>query len=170
MVDVGPVTMRAGIIEMEQFRRETETMRRFEDFVDRAVKFNPQRRPEHLRYSLLHSLKPVKDGWTWKQDHRRRPQMEQVAQMTEEQRTAAGEARAAQMWADLEAIRLPTLLLRGALSKILSAESAGQIVARMADCEYAVVPRAGHSVQGDNPRDFARALDAFVTRRLERAD
>ena len=170
VVDVGPVTMQAGIIEMEQFRQETETMRRFDDFLDRAVKFNPQRRPEHLRYSLLHSLKQVPDGWTWKQDHRRRPQMENVAKMTEEQRQAAGAERAAQMWADLEAIKLPTLLMRGALSKILSAEAAGQIVARMADCEYVVVPRAGHSVQGDNPRDFARALDAFVTRRLERED
>lgn len=166
VVDVGPVTMQAGVIEMEQFRQETETMRNFDDFLDRAVKFNPQRRPAHLRYSLLHSLKQVEDGWTWKQDHRRRPQMEQMATMTDEQPKAAGEARAAQMWADLEAIKLPTLLMRGAVSKILSAEAAGQIVARMADCEYVVIPRAGHSVQGDNPRDFARALDAFVTRRV----
>lgn len=167
VVDVGPVTMQAGIIEMEQFRQETETMRNFDAFLDRAVKFNPQRRPEHLRYSLLHSLKQVDDGWTWKQDHRRRrPQTEQLARASEAELKAAGEARAAQMWADLDAITLPTLLMRGALSKILSAEDAGQIVARMADCEYVVIPRAGHSVQGDNPRDFARALDAFVTRRV----
>ena len=109
---------------MEQFRQETETMRNFDDFLDRAVKFNPQRRPAHLRYSLLHSLKQVEDGWTWKQDHRRRPQMEQIAKMSEAERKAAGEARAARMWADLEAIKLPTLLMRGALSKILSAEAA----------------------------------------------
>ena len=28
----------------------------------------PNRAPEHLRYSLTHSLKQVDDGWTWKQD------------------------------------------------------------------------------------------------------
>ncbi|MBM3139971.1 MAG: alpha/beta hydrolase [Chloroflexi bacterium] len=167
IVDIAPVTMQQGVIEMEQFRRETETMRRFEDFLDRAVKFNPQRRPAHLKYSLLHSLKPVADGWTWKQDHRRRPQMEG---MSEEQMKAARDERARQMWADLDRIALPTLLMRGAISKILSPEAAREVLARMAGCEYVVVPRAGHSVQGDNPRDFARALDAFATRRLERRD
>jgi pimeloyl-ACP methyl ester carboxylesterase len=166
VVDIAPITMQQGLIEMEQFRHETETMRRFEDFLERAVKFNPQRRPEHLKYSLLHSLKQVDDGWTWKQDHRARPQ---AAGMTDEQRKAAGAARAAQMWADLEAIKIPTLLMRGEISKILSAEAAREVVSRMADCELVVIPGAGHSVQGDNPRDFARALDAFATRRTRRA-
>ncbi len=167
IVDIGPVTMQQGLIEMEQFRHETETMRRFEDFLDRAVKFNPQRRPEHLQYSLLHSLKQVDDGWTWKQDHRRRPQMEGLS---EEQMKAAREQRAAQMWSDLEAIQLPTLLMRGEIGKILSPQAAREVVSRMTDCEYVVIPGAGHSVQGDNPRDFARALNAFATRRLRRAD
>ena len=70
IVDVGPAVMIEGRIEMEQFRNETETMRNFDDFVQRAIRFNPQRRPEHLRYSLLHSLKRVEDGWTWKQHQR----------------------------------------------------------------------------------------------------
>ena len=26
--------------------------------------------------------------------------------------------------------------------------------------------RAGHTVQGDNPKEFSRALDAFLVRRL----
>ncbi|MPZ97913.1 MAG: alpha/beta fold hydrolase [Dehalococcoidia bacterium] len=165
IVDIAPVTMQQGLIEMEQFRRETETMRRFEDFLERAVNFNPQRKPAHLKYSLLHSLKQVDDGWTWKQDHRRRPAMEG---MSEDEMKAARQQRAEAMWADVKRIEVPTLLMRGEISKILSPEAAADTVAAMSDCEQVVIPRAGHSVQGDNPRGFATELDAFVSKRVPR--
>ncbi len=162
VVDIAPVTMQAGLVEMEQFREDTETMHRFEDFLERAMHFNPQRKPDHLRYSLLHSLKPIEEGWTWKQDHRRRPMPENITkERIQELRTARAEA----MWSDVRAIETPTLLMRGALSNILSEEAAAGTVEAMPDCELVVVEGAGHSVQGDNPKDFAAGLDAFVTRR-----
>ena len=167
IVDVGPAVMLEGRLDMEQFRRETETMRTFDDFVDRAIAFNPQRRPAHLRYSLLHSLKQVEDGWTWKQDHRPRPDQQGTL---EERWRAEREDRARRMRADLGAIKQPTLLMRGEISKTLSREDAREAVSYMDDCEMVLIPRAGHSIQGDNPRDFARALDAFLTRRLALAD
>ncbi len=163
IVDVAPVVMREGQLEMEAFRRETETMRNFEDFLERAVKFNPQRKPAHLKYSLLHSLKQVEDGWTWKQDHRPRP--ETAAQADRERLQAGRREREESMWADVKAITTPTLLMRGALSKILSEEAANETVAAMTDAEQVLIPDAGHSVQGDNPKAFARELDAFVQRR-----
>lgn len=159
IVDVGPVVLQKGVLELEQFRHDTETLRRFEDFLERAVKFNPQRRPAHLRYSLLHSLKPVPDGWTWKQDHRPRPHGETLSN---EAVQAERERRSQALWQDAEAIQAPTLLLRGALSHILSDESALEMAQRMHSCHVAVIPGAGHSVQGDNPRAFAQELDQFV--------
>ena len=167
IVDSGPAVMREGQEQMEELRRTTETLRAFEDFVERAVRFNPARKPEHLRYSLLHSLKRVEDGWTWKQDHRPRPQ---APATTAEQLRAAAEERARWMRADLAAIHLPTLLMRGQVSKTLSAASAAEAITCLPDPELVVIPHAGHTVQGDRPKDFARALDAFLTRRLERAD
>jgi len=162
IVDIAPITMQEGILEMEAFRKETETMRTFEDFVERAVKFNPQRKPAHLKYSLLHSLKQVEDGWTWKQDHRRRESMEGL---TEEQQKAARTARAEALWSDVRGITTPTLLMRGEISKILSEESADAMVSAMVDAEQVVIPNAGHSVQGDNPQAFAQELHAFIQRR-----
>src|SRR5918998_644384 len=41
IVDVAPETMREGQIEMEQFRAATETLARFDDFLDRAMRFMP---------------------------------------------------------------------------------------------------------------------------------
>jgi len=162
VVDIAPVTMQEGILEMEAFRKETETMRNFEDFLERAVKFNPQRKPAHLKYSLLHSLKQVEDGWTWKQDHRRRESMEAL---TEEQQKQARAERAQSLWSDVRGITTPTLLMRGEVSKILSKEAADEMVKEMVDAEQVVIPGAGHSVQGDNPQAFARELHAFIERR-----
>lgn len=160
IVDVAPITEMQGQIEMEQFRRESETMRRFEDFLDRALKFNPHRRPEHLRYSLLHSLKEVPDGWTWKQD----PGVHAGTEGTDEERQAYRDARSAALLADIQAIRTPTLLMRGEISKILSAEGAAHMASHMSNCEVVVIPGATHNVQGDNPKDFATELDRFVQR------
>ena len=158
IVDVAPETMREGQIEMEQFRQATETLSRFEDFLDRAMKFMPHRAPEHLRYSLTHSLKQTPEGWTWKQDHRRR---EEQARSPEEQ--AAARARSTEaLWADVRAIRVPTLLFRGENSKILSEEVAERTVAAMANARLVVSPRATHHVHSDNPTDFAAALDSFL--------
>jgi pimeloyl-ACP methyl ester carboxylesterase len=166
VVDIAPVTMSIGLVEMEQFRQDTETMSRFEDFLERAIHFNPQRKPAHLKYSLLHSLKPVDDGWTWKQDHRRRMVPEG---MTEADQQQARELRSEALLTDVKAIRTPTLLLRGSNSKILSAEAAQAMVDAMTDCELQVIEGAGHSVQGDQPAAFAAAVDAYLTGRLDRA-
>lgn len=167
IVDIAPVTMQEGLMEMEAFRRETETMSRFEDFLERAVKFNPQRKPAHLKYSLLHSLKRVDDGWTWKQDHRPRPETAAPPSdaAAKEAMQAMRRERSESLWADVRAITTPTLLMRGAISKILSEEAAKETVAAMADAELVVIPDAGHSVQGDNPKAFAAELKAFIDRR-----
>lgn len=161
IVDIAPVTMQEGILEMEAFRRETETMSRFEDFLERAVKFNPQRKPAHLKYSLLHSLKQTTDGWTWKQDHRPRTALEQ----SEEQMKAARQHQSEALWADVRAITTPTLLVRGGISKILSPEAAAETVKAMKDAELVVIEGATHSVQGDQPEAFAKAALAWLERR-----
>ena len=160
IVDVGPELMRAGLMEMEQFAQATETLAGFEDFLERAIEFNPGRAPEHLRYSLTHALKQTAEGWTWKNDRRERPKRDEAAlKRSLEERTAA-------LWAAVRAIETPTLLMRGAESKVLSAEHAEAVVAAMAHAELVEIPRARHTVQGDNPADFAGALDAFLQRAL----
>ncbi len=163
IVDVGPRVMREGRLEMARFRRETETLSHFDDFLGRAVKFNPQRDPAHLRYSLLHSLKRVDGGWTWKQDLRGGTRDDDAVTAA---LPAEMEERARWMSADLRAIKIPTLLMRGAISNMLPPDAAAEVVELMDDCELAVIPGAGHSVQGDNPAAFAQTLDKFLSYRL----
>ena len=154
IVDVGPETMRAGQIEMEQFRHATETLERFDDFLDRAIKFMPHRPPSHLRYSLTHSLKQTADGrYTWKQDRRPRP-----SGVTDD-----AAARTDALWDDVRAIQQPTLLFRGAESKILAQDAAERMVKAMHSARLIVIPRATHNVHSDNPADFSRELDRFLS-------
>ncbi len=152
IVDVAPETMREGELEMEQFAQATQPLARFEDFLEQARRFLPHRPEAHLRYSLTHSLKRTPEGYTWKQDPRPRPRptAEQIAQ------------RRAALWDDVRAIRVPTLLFRGADSKILSHEVAERTVKSMPDARLVVIPRATHNVHSDNPADFARELDSFL--------
>jgi esterase len=160
IVDVGPETMREGIVEMEQFRRATEVLDRFDDFLERAVRFMPHRPVAHLRYSLTHSLKRTPEGgYTWKQDHRPRPGVAQ----TDAEREAANTARAEALAADVAEIRTPTLLFRGAESKILAHDAAERMVKQLGDARLVVIPRATHNVHSDNPGDFARELDRFLS-------
>lgn len=160
IVDVAPETMREGQIEMEQFRQETETLGSFEDFLERAQKFLPHRAPEHLRYSLTHSLKRTPDGrFTWKQDHRRR----RMPEMSDEERARLREERANALWRDLRSIDKPTILFRGEWSKILSPEVARQVIHTMPNARLVEIPRATHNVHSDNPKDFAATLDEFLS-------
>jgi esterase len=158
IVDIAPETMREGQIEMEQFRRETETLSRFDDFLDRAIRFMPHRAPEHLRYSLTHSLKQTEQGWTWKQDHRPRP----TADLGDSERAAARAQSADALWTDVRRIQIPTILLRGGNSKILAAAVAERTVAAMGNARLVVIPEATHNVHSDNPAAFAAALDSFL--------
>jgi pimeloyl-ACP methyl ester carboxylesterase len=164
IVDVAPESMRAGLVEMEAFRSETETLDSFEAFLNRAMKFMPHRAPEHLRYSLTHALKQTEDGrCTWKQDHR--PRLHNV-DLSDAERIAVQDARAEALWDDLRSIAQPTLLFRGADSKILSVEVAERVIREMQRAELVEIPRATHNVHSDNPVDFAAALDEFLGRHV----
>jgi pimeloyl-ACP methyl ester carboxylesterase len=157
IVDVAPESMRAGIIEMEQFRSATETLESFDSFLDRARRFMPHRPEAHLRYSLTHSLKRTDAGFTWKQDHRPRPASPAADDMHQQQ-----QSRADALWADVKSIRTRTLLFRGAESKILDPEVADRVTKAMHHARQVVIPRATHNVHSDNPGDFARELGRFL--------
>ena len=162
IVDVAPEIMRAGVLELEQFRKATDPLDSFEAFLQQAQRFMPHRAEAHLRYSLTHSLRELPDGrWTWKQDHRPRPETPRLAEHHEQRATSLDD--------DLRAIRVPTLLFRGAESKVLSLEGAERAVKSMHDARLVEIARATHNVHSDNPRDFARALDGFLARVLPEA-
>lgn len=149
IVDIAPTTMNSGVLSMEGFKLETETLSRFEDFLERAHKFMPHRPIAQLRYSLLHSLKQQPDGrWTWKQDHRPGA----VKRLTP----------LSDLWNDLPKIDVPTLLMRGAQSNVLAEDTALRAVQTFPNAKLVTIDPATHNVHSDNPSAFARELHSFL--------
>lgn len=67
------------------------------------------------------------------------------------------------LWDALESARCPVLVIRGAASDVLDADTADRMVDEvLANGKLAVVPRASHSVMLDNPEGFAQALCDFI--------
>jgi len=162
VIDAGPEPMPQGQASTMAFHAETDVLERFEDFLDRAIKFNPTRKPEHLAYSLTHSLKRTDSGWTWKQDPRGR---DRVRATPLEERRAATERRNAAVWEDIRALQTRTLVIRGDQSKTLAADVAQRMVEALPHGDLATIEQATGYVPGDRPREFAQVLDAFLSRR-----
>jgi len=153
IVDIAPTTLQSGVLSMEGFKLETETLSRFDDFLNRAHKFMPHRPVAQLRYSLMHSLKQLPDGrWTWKQDHRPGA----VRRLTP----------LADLWADLPKVSAPTLLMRGAQSNVLAPDVAEKAAATFPRGKLVTIDPATHNVHSDNPNAFAEALHAFLQSQL----
>jgi esterase len=153
IVDTGPVIDHAGGKQIRDFITQADEVDSIEDFVDRAMKFNPRRNPLLLRRSLLHNVVELPDGkWMWKYDKRHYGRMPETKML--EQRDA--------IWRNVEGISSPTLVVRGAQSPVFPRASAEGLVSRLPNARFVEIPNSGHTVQGDNPKDFVAALRAFL--------
>ena len=148
VVDVAPTVSRAGgeAIRSHVAVRDFAT---FEEAVERALAFNPRRTRANIEERLRHALRQTADGrWTYKYD----PSI-----------GGSGlEADFERLWEAVRTIRCPTLLVRGAESAVLAAETVDRFAAELPGSEIAVVAGAGHSVMGDNPASFLAAVKPFL--------
>jgi esterase len=156
IVDTGPNAGGSpGARRVRDFMAGPAELDSVEDFVARAMEFNPARDPRLLRRSLLYNLRQLPDGrWTWKYDRRR------VAQPI----TPDGdvEARRAADWESVRQITCPTLVVRGARSDNFSDQNAEELAVALPDGRWRRVENAGHTVQGDNPKGLLEVLRPFL--------
>ncbi len=155
LVDMTPDVKMSGAKRIFDFVTAPAELDSIEEFIERALEFNPGRDPRLLRRSLLHNLRELPSGkWTWKYDRR--------AMTPENFERVRGEVSATRD--RLGAVTCPTLVVRGERSDVVTPESAAALATELPDGEWITVPGAGHTVQGDNPRGLAEALEAFFRR------
>ena len=155
LVDMTPEVRFEGAKRIFDFVTAPAELDSVEAFVERAMEFNPDRDPRLLRRSLLHNLRPLPDGkWTWKYDRRAmtRDRFDKIRSEVSAIRDRLG------------SVTCPTLVVRGQHSDVVSQESAAALAEQLPDGEWTTVPDAGHTVQGDNPRGLASALEVFLRR------
>jgi pimeloyl-ACP methyl ester carboxylesterase len=153
LVDVGPEIRFDGVRKIAAFTSDATPLDSVEQFVDRALAFNPRRNRELLRRSLLHNLRRMPDGrFMWKYDQRHRGKVDPDAYARRRER----------LWAAVDRVECPTLVVRGAQSDVFHDEDAEQLARRFQRGRWVRIERAGHTVQGDNPADLLVALREFL--------
>lgn len=156
VIDVGPEIIPAGGARIRDFIAAPQ-LDSPDDFLKRAMEFNPLRDPRILRRSLYYNLRQLANGkWTWKHDTRR------VADAPTEDMAAVQARRAEELWKAVPQIKCPTLVVRGVLSDVISDEQAEKFVSALPNGRLVRVEKAGHNVQGDNPAGLLAVLQPFL--------
>ncbi len=167
IVDSAPEIDRRGAvrISMDTAQNVTPAFDRVSQYETTLAPAYPAATPEAIARMAKHQLKQGEDGrWVLKMDTNLRRFVGGDGETPDAETLAAMESeRSEAMWKGLEKLECPVLVVRGAASDIVSADTAD----RMADeatkqGKLAVVPQAGHSVMTDNPKGFAEALTAFA--------
>jgi pimeloyl-ACP methyl ester carboxylesterase len=153
IIDAGPEMRRPGSSRIRDFVNEVQDTVTVEAIIEKALKFNPRRDPKILRRSLMHNLRQQPDGtWKWKYDTRRFKALGQDSHRAERAKLADGLAR----------IACPALVVRGGESDVFHEEDGISLAQRLPAGRFVTVPRAGHTVQGDNPKDLVAELRRFL--------
>lgn len=154
LVDVGPEAAKEGVDNIMRFTRGPDELD-FEEFVQMAHRFNQRRTIENIRERMRHRLRQLPNGkWTWKFDARFRQPESPIR--------VGSDLTTDETWQLYREVKAPTLLIRGAESDVLKAETAERCVREMHRARLVTVARAGHSVPGDNPDDFTAAVAEFL--------
>ena len=126
--------------------RAARTFPSFGAMVDATVAAAPNRDRESLRRGVFHNAKRNADGtWSWRYDAFRE---------------GAGFEG---LWDGVSDLRTPTTLVRGADSFFVNDEDAEQFARTAPGFQrVVVVPGAGHSVQGDQPRALVQILRSVI--------
>ena len=155
IIDVGPELNKVGVGRILNFTQGPAELDSIDDFIKRALEFNPRRQPEQLRYSLTHNLRQLPNGkWTWKYDRR----IGKPGGQGEE----PVPTRFDDMWEKVSRVQCPTLIVRGGNSDVLPEEVAQRMVDRIPTSRFVTVPDAGHTVPQDNPTGFLAVARPFL--------
>jgi non-heme chloroperoxidase len=126
-----------------------------DDVADAIVAYNPiRRRPRNLE-GLRKNVRQHADGrWYWHWDPA-------FVKIDDEPRRHVDPAR---LRAAAAGLRIPTLIVRGAESDVVSDAGMDDMLRLIAHAESVVVPGTGHMVTGDDNEAFVAGLEAFLTR------
>jgi pimeloyl-ACP methyl ester carboxylesterase len=161
LVDIAHRVEKSGTDRIGAFMTGNEDgFATLEEAADAIAAYNPHRpRPSDLS-GLAKNLRQRPDGrWAWHWDPR----------FVKGKFGSADETRASVVEPDrlekaVDGLTIPTLLVRGRSSDLLSEEGARDFLERVPHAEFADVAGAGHMVAGDRNEVFNQAILGFLER------
>ena len=154
MVDIAPRIEPAGVTNINNFmRNKPEGYDSLEDVAEAIGNYQPHRKPPKDLKGLAKNLRLADNGkYRWHWDPAFLSQPRDIMKRTERLEKCAS------------ALKLPTQLVRGGLSDILSEEGAQQFLLLCQHAEYVNITDAGHMVAGDRNDIFSDAVIDFLGR------
>ena len=147
MVDITPGVTPEKAKAITDFVNGPQAFASFDDLLARTKEHNPTRSESSLRRGILHNARQLDDlRWVWRYDRRSHPRRE------------PGTHVAAGMWEMIERLPCPLTLVRGGVSPVVDDADVAELRRRRPDSVVHVVDGAGHSVQGDRPRELAELV------------
>jgi len=144
MVDITPGVTPEKSKSITDFVNGPQSFASFDELLARTKQHNPTRSESSLRRGILHNARQLDDlTWEWRYDRRSHPRRE------------PGSSVAAGMWEMIERLPCPLALVRGGASPVVDDADVAELQRRRPDSTVHVVDGAGHSVQGDRPRELA---------------
>ena len=156
LVDIAPQIEPEGVQKIQAFMsQKPEGFDSLEEVAAAIGAYQPHRKPPKDLAGLAKNLRRAPDGkFRWHWDPRfmtlRREFDKRVQRLT----------------ACAKALSLPTLLVRGGLSDVLSEEGAQHFLTLCTHAEYVNITDAGHMVAGDRNDIFAGAVVEFLYRNV----
>lgn len=158
LVDVTPRLETQGVERIISFMKGgSKGFASLEDAADAIAKYLPHReRPKDLS-GLAKNLRRMEDGryyWHWD------PEM--LKTWERDRYSADDDRRLKERLARVRGLRIPTLLIRGRLSDIVSTETASEFLEMVPHAEYVDLADAHHMVAGDRNDAFTEAILQFL--------
>jgi pimeloyl-ACP methyl ester carboxylesterase len=152
IVDIGPEIATAGSNRIRAGVQASDIFADPEDAYRAQRAVNPRPPDPELHHRVMNNMKQLPDGtWTFKYDKTLRSPDRPLPR-----------PEPATAWAGLANINVPTLLVRGVASDVLSEETAARMVREIPECTFVTVQDAGHSIPLDNPAGFIAAVRPFL--------
>lgn len=159
LVDIAPRIEADGVQRIMDFMlARPEGFDSLEQVAEAIASYQPQRRRPRRLDGLAKNVRLAPDGryrWHWD------PNMHIVRGDA-----AQREARQERFESAARRLGIPTLLVRGAQSDLLSEEGARHFLELCPHSEYVNVAGAAHMVAGDRNDIFGRAVEDFLERRV----
>ena len=152
IVDIAPEIAAEGIQNIQQSVARSDVFDTVEDAFRRARADNPVPPEGHHYDRVRASLMRTDEGkWTYRYDRALRDPGSQRLRLTVEEG-----------WDAVASFNVPTLLIRGEHSPLLSRDVADKFVSIAKNSQLVEVPGSGHPVPLDKPEGFLDAVQTFL--------
>jgi esterase len=153
VVDVGPEVSDRGRAVIAGFVRDNEEFDDLDHFVRNVQQYDPYRSRAHIERTVKYNMLQRADGKFVSKCDANPRRLGLVRGTGPQENITLDDARG---------FDLPVLLVRGADSRILTAEAAERFRDALPHGRLATVPNCGHNVHGQNTKGFIEAISTFL--------